>query len=472
VRYGIAAADAYRSERLQLEGLTKVRNWYGLAAGKAEDLQNAIDSVSGSSAVGREEVNGMAVSLYRMNMRGVALTQALEGLATVQSAAGEEQRAFYQQLYVGAARSGVAIKKVSDDIKARFGGVAAAQMLSLGVQSKKLKENFNALFRGVKVEAFLTALKSVTDLFSQNTASGRALKQILEVTMQPLIDGISTLGPIAKRFFQGMILAAQDITIAYYNVRLAFKGAFGDTKLIDNIDLTTVALNLGKIAVYSMAIGVGLLTAGLLLLASPFLLVGYQAYKFADSVMGAYKVVKAIEWSELGAALIDGFVGGITRGIGKVVNAVKGVGKAALETLRKALDSHSPSRKGATLGLTYPQGVGGGIEDGIPTVQKAARRVGIVIDKEAKGEAAGAAAPRFDGGQPPPAAGAFGGSVGSSNRGSAGAAAPSITIHAPLTLTIESKGGDGDDITEKVREICEQHLQHVATAVAQSLGAA
>ena len=42
--------------------------------------------------------------------------------------------------------------------KARFGGVAKAQMLSLGVQSKKLRENFQQLFSGLKIERFLEAL--------------------------------------------------------------------------------------------------------------------------------------------------------------------------------------------------------------------------------------------------------------------------------------------------------------------------
>jgi len=477
LKYGLAAADAYRSERLQLEGLTKVRNWYGLAAGKAEDLQAAIDKVSGSSALGREQINGFATGLYKANMRGAALEQALEGVTTATAAAGEEQGAFYRSLYLGAARSGVAINKISDDIKARFGGVAKAQMLSLTVQSRKLKESFDALFRGLKIEAFLGTLKMVTDLFSQNTASGRALKQLLEVALQPLIDGFGEAGPLAKRFFQGAILAAQDLTIAYYNVRLWLQKTFGDVGILKNIDLMNVALETGKFALFFMASALAVTLALVAALAAPFVLLALKIYNFVAAVYGAGKAIASINWVGLGTALIDGFVNGITKGISKVVNAVKNVGKAALEALRGALDSHSPSRKGLALGFTFPQGTAGGIQKGVPLVQKASERIGAAVQFGASSRMPGGG----DGSMPFDPSAAFMPKVASSapiSRAPArAAAAPSGgAALPPINVTIEIHAGPGEQVDEAmIRRVVDERLpaamRHVLEGVHTSMGA-
>jgi hypothetical protein len=472
LRYGIAAADAYRAERLQLEGLTKIRNWYGIAAGKATDLQAAIDRVSGSVASGREEVNGMAVSLYRAGFRGGALENALQGVATATAAAGQEQGALAQQMFIAYGRTAAGAKKVADDIKARFGGVAAAQMLSLGTQTKKLRENFQALFTGLKIEGFLKALKNMTDLFSQNTASGRALKQILELALQPFINGLETIGPIAKRFYQGVILGAQEVTIAYYNVRLALKEAFGGRDVTKNVDWLTFALNAGKIAAFSFAVGLGLVAIGVALLVSPFILAGVAGYKFAEKVHGVYNVLKTIDWGTLGSALIDGFVGGITGNIIKVIGAVKNVGKVALETLRHALDSHSPSRKGLNLGRTYPQGVGVGIEKDLPYVRKAAAKVGIVVDKAANDTAPDAPRSPFGGDGKPPA---FGPGLSASTPASPPASSmPPVEIN--IRVVVEGgKNADNDELEAMLRRLIEQQVspavQQALQGIAISIGA-
>jgi len=62
-RYGIAQADARRSELLRLEGLTKLRSWWGFAAGNAGELQTMIDRVSASSALGRDKIAGYTEQL-------------------------------------------------------------------------------------------------------------------------------------------------------------------------------------------------------------------------------------------------------------------------------------------------------------------------------------------------------------------------------------------------------------------------
>lgn len=454
LKYGLAAADAYRSERLQLEGLTKMPNWYGIAAGKAEDLQGAIDRVSSSVAGGREAVNGMAESLYRVGFRGAALENALLGVEKATDAAGEAGGNYAKMLFLSFGHTAAGAKKVADTIEARFGKIAAQRLLSLDVQAKKLKENFDALFKGLKIESFLQALKNITDLFSQNTASGRALKQLLEIALQPLIDGFTEAGPLAKRFFQGAILAAQELTIEYYNVRLWLQKTFGDVSILKGIDGLTLALTTGKVAAYAFAGGVALIALSLAILAAPFVLLGYQIGKFVDGVYSAGKAIKAIDWTGLGSSLIDGFVNGITNGIGRVVSAVKNVGKAALETLQHALDSHSPSRKGLALGFTYPQGAAGGIEKGVPLVRKASENLGAAIEYGAQRKAPDASdtASALTPAIPPPARAQQAAGAAPANGGG-------MTLQLTVPVTVESGAhADADELKEMIETVVEEKI--------------
>src|SRR4051812_16637266 len=212
-RYGVAQADARRSELLRIEGLTKIRNWYGLAAGNAGQMQVGIDKGSASSALSRDKVAAYSEQLYRMGLRGDNLSAALEGVAIKSSVQGEAQASMFAQWAAGAALTGGSVRRLADDVKARLGGIAERQMLSLTVQAEKQQEAFAALFSGLNIEPFLKAKKAVSDMFSQSTASGRALKLLLTTLVQPLVNAATAAMPVIKRFFQGMILAALDIGI-------------------------------------------------------------------------------------------------------------------------------------------------------------------------------------------------------------------------------------------------------------------
>jgi hypothetical protein len=184
--FGVAVADARRSELLQLEGMTKIRyGLYGMGAGyrlaadKASFLQSQIDEVSSNSAVGRDVVAGYAAQLYKTGLRAGNLQAALEGMATTAATQGEEQAQRFAGMAAGARMAGYSVKKLADDVKARLGGIAEAQMLSLTAQTMKLRESFAMLFSGLKIDKLLRGLKSITSIFQQNTIEGMALKQLL-----------------------------------------------------------------------------------------------------------------------------------------------------------------------------------------------------------------------------------------------------------------------------------------------------
>lgn len=372
LRYGIASANARRSELLRLEGLTKMRNWWGIAAGNAGEMQSAIDRVSASSALGRDKIAEYSAQLYKLHLRGENLTLALEAMAIKGAAQGDEAAKHFAGWAAGAAFAGQSVKRLADDVKARLGGVAAAQMLDLDVQAAKLRESYTALFAGLKVEGLLKAVNAVTALFSQSTASGRALKAMVSTVFQPMINALEYLGPITKRFFQGMIIGALMIGIAVLRVRNWFRKTFGDVEVLKGIDTQTLALKAGLAVVAGLA-GLFVVLAGTIgLVLAPFALLAGWIAAVGLVARGVYRVFTGIEWSKLGKSIVDGIVGGLKSGAKWVIDAVKNLGGAAWSAFRSKLGIASPSKEFARLGLALPEGVQQGIEDGTPGARRAA----------------------------------------------------------------------------------------------------
>jgi hypothetical protein len=375
-KYGLAAADARRSEGLMLEGMTRTINWYGRAHDKAGDLQKAIDGVAGSSALGRGQIVGMAQSLYGAQMRGENLRLALEGLATVQAAAGDGQAAMYRNMLLGGARTQGGIKRISDDIKARFGGVARAQMASLTVQSAKLRESFDMLFSGLALDGFLEGLKSITDLFSQSTATGRQLKVIVEALFKPMLAGLEKVFPIAKRFFQGMVIGALIATIGVQRLAKWLKKTFGDSEILKGFNAQKTALYAGVAIFGGLATAVLAVAAAFAVVAAvvaaPIVLLAV----FIKRSVAAYEAFKRIQWGEAAKAMIDGLVNGIKNGGQWVVDAIKNLGAKAMKALKEKLGIASPSKVFARLGIELPKGAAVGVRSGTRVLEAEIGRMG------------------------------------------------------------------------------------------------
>jgi hypothetical protein len=403
-RYAIAQSDARRSELLHLEGLTTLRNRFGIAAGSATELQQAIDRVSSSSALNRERIGGMTEELYRAGLRGAALEESLQSLAMVEQVQGAAGVARMRGRIIMEARAGRSAQRLAD-IQARLGGIAARQMLSLDVQSAKLRENVSRIFSGLQLEGALRALQLVTSLFSQSTASGRALKQIVEVLFQPLLNTIEEGGPAARRFFQGMILGAQELVIAILEVAVWWRRTFGGSDMLKNVDMLELALQAGRIAVYAIVIGlvlfVGALAAitvvlgvviGLVgsfvigLLALPAIVAASIASIIAFFAAAPAAVIAAIaaigygvkalwdsfDWASLGRSIVSGLLAGLAGGGPTLTGAITSIATSIQSAFASALEIHSPSRVFAELGAEIPAGVAEGIDAGAAQANDAA----------------------------------------------------------------------------------------------------
>lgn len=325
--FAVGALNARRSELLMLEGMTKIPNWFGRAAGKATEIQDAISSVAASVALGRERVVGFAQDLYKAGLRGENLRLALEATSIATSAAGESYGGLVKSWLAGTGMIGGNVKAITSQIKNRFGGVARAQMLDLNVQFAKAKENLKALFTGVQIEGFLEALSKMLALFSETSAVGSALKGTVQLIVQPLINGFTKAQMPMKRFFQGATLASLDFQIAVLTLRNWIRDKLGDRKLSLGIDWLTVSLNAGKLAMYGL-IGVGIVAAAIIgAIALPFVVAGTAIAKLGDAVTvvkgrlgevysffsDLWGWFESHSWEQIGTAIGEGLTTGIIK---------------------------------------------------------------------------------------------------------------------------------------------------------------
>lgn len=77
----------------------------------------------------------------------------------------------------------------------------------------------------------------------------------------------------------------------------------------------------------------------------------------------------------VGSDFGSGFVSGIGSWIKSAASKAAELAKSALSAAKKALDSHSPSKKAKKIGRTVPQGLGGGIEEDADIAIKASEEM-------------------------------------------------------------------------------------------------
>lgn len=377
--YAIKVADARRSELLMLEGLTRAPNFFGIAAGKATDLQEAIDRVSGSAASSRQQVTGLAQELYKGGLRGGAFAIALKAAQTAADGADAQTAAFYKNMIMGAAYTGQSVRKVADLIEKRFGDIARGKALSLPVQWMKFKENIAKLFVGIKIEGFLKALQSGLALFDQTTASGRALRVTLEGIVGPLVKGFEGAGPIVKRFFQGFLIILLEAQIGFNEMRLSLRRIIGKD-VFKNFDALSTAMWIGKAAAFGLVAGLLFLAISTAILLSPIILLGIAIWGLIkawdwltgkpEEVVAAHQAA-ATEFKELGKNIATGTAEGVRASSGEAVKAVQEMTAKMNAAAAAGLEAHSPSKLFKRLGFTAPQGLALGIRAGTPLAERA-----------------------------------------------------------------------------------------------------
>lgn len=369
-KYGLAAADRRRSEALDLESLTKMRFWYTRIPLDAKAMQASIDRVSASVASSRDEVTSYNQHLAMLGLRGKNLDVALQAYATAMSAGpgGRAAAERFAGLAASVQMAGGSVQRLADDINARFGEIAARRMLSLDVMARKLGEAFDAMFADLKIEPALKGIKSLTDLFTQSTVSGRVLKGLLMTWIQPFMDGVAKGAPIAKRFFQGMLIEAIRLTNAFLRIAIAVKRA--TPKWSGDYDAWKTAVTAGKVVVLALGVAFAFLAGNVIAATWPFLLAGVAIYALINTVRLLGEAWDEFDFGAMVHHIFGGFIEGISEWSGKIKDKIVSLGKNVKKWFADTLGIKSPSTVFAELGIQIPAGVAVGVKTGAPLAQR------------------------------------------------------------------------------------------------------
>ena len=341
-RFGIAAADARRNEALMIQAAgTHLWYGYGVEASRAADLtadganaiQYAIDRVSGSTAIGRDRIAGFAQELLKARLGGQDLEKALKA---VSQAASVGKEAGLVGAFASLKFMGQSVDKLANLVDQKFGGIVRRQMLGLDVQAMRLRENLSKLWKGINIEPFLEAINKVLRLFSVSTASGYALKHLLEALFPE--TAAQKFGDVGAKAFKLLVIGAQYLVLSVLTVRKKFQ------ELDEWIDKT---FGNGSKKVEAFRIGLESLKDVLL------------------NLMPGGNFIRS------GVAVVDGITSGIESEKSGPLNAVAELGKAMLRSFSTSIDAHSPSRLFEKYARFAPEGAVLGIRAGTPDVRQA-----------------------------------------------------------------------------------------------------
>lgn len=435
-RFVAMTADAARSARLLNDAAA------GSAKGGAE-LSAVVQDIAGKVPLAKDRIAEMGRQLEIAHLSGRRMQNALEAMGITASAVGDsaaqklgqiaEQAQKIRRFMVGrydlegtglafdelaaqvaeSSRVTVAqarvmlqrgqlsvdqgLEAMAAAVQKKFGGTVAAQMLSLKVQMDKLHENIAAIFGGANLEPFLKGLKLITDLFSQNTVTGRILKTMFETLFNPLVKQGSTVFPVIRGFLQGLIIGLLLVEIAFLKVKKVMSEAFGGSK--SDINWVNVAIAAGATIVIGMTLALAALAAGataagiaLLFAFLPVIatmaLVAAGIYLVVKAVRGAAAAVGSVDLGAAATNIVNSFVNGIKANIGSVVSSMAGLGSAAAAALKGALGIASPSKVAIDAARNVTTTFAGEVEDGQGDTQAAF--AGMVDPKSLAGTRGGA----------------------------------------------------------------------------------
>jgi hypothetical protein len=348
-------------------------------------MSESINRVAERVPLARDQVAGYGQELHRLGIRGRAAEDALEALSIAQAVQGDVGRRRLMTLVRMAGHSEGAMRNLAERTRRELGGIAMQQMRSLSMITTKLQESFQALFADIPIAPLLAGLYRLSQLFSQNTESGRALRAILTTVLGAFIGELASTTPMLEYLFKELVILSLKIAIAFFRVRNAITAAFG-TGILGRILSSTIAVNVFKavlatvlIAVTALAAGVAFLTFALIAAITPFFLIVYalyEAYQAVEQFIPSLEQLRILfspeVWQTAGTNMIDGIVHGFSSGAGRLHDAVVGAANSAMNAFRSVLGISSPSAVFAGYGMNISQGVAEGISAGAPAATGAA----------------------------------------------------------------------------------------------------
>lgn len=486
-----AAVIAGASLALEMSELREktVATFSALAGGKeaGEATLAMLDNLRAATGMTRAELTPLASKLMGMGIQGKALQDQLTALATVKAIGSDGGTEAYtnvlKKLSAGAKLSskdltnlsktgvnvndmaktlGVSVKQLEMGLKngsisskafgdalqkavtAKGADALAAQANSLTNQWALFKENLGQLFEGVDAGPFLAELKSLLGIFSQSTASGKAMKSAITGFFNGLFAIAAKVLPYIKMFLLQLVIGALKLYISLKPAIAHFKALFasasgGDTlgKVIkwiaDNIMHAIGAVAMFVVGVmYAWEFSLKAFAA----IGGAIQSVGAWIVDLGKSILGVFSGAL-----ELGTNFVNGLIQGIKDGVGRAVQAAKDLAGSVVDGAKSMLGIHSPSKVMAQLGGHTATGFAQGIAAANDNVSSAAN-----------GMAAAAMSPSIPAPSGAPIQGGGGGSV---------------TINAEINITAPNGVTGAQELTETAVTLLFERA-----ALAQGLGSA
>lgn len=373
--YIVAAGNARRAELLQLEGVSRLRTLWSMAFGLGRDdakaMQKAIDGVTRSTAINREQAVGLYTTIERAGLRGKNAQSALQGLAIVQATQGDEQVQRWLEWYRIIGLGGGAVDKLTARIKRDLGGIAKAQLLDTNVMAERLNDNLDHLWDDVDLTPYLMVRRALVDMTDQATVWGRTLRRAGESFGKPLIAAVTLGLKATERFFVGVTIGALYVEKAWLKLRGLWLKLFGKPTFDD-------ATALWDIFVYAGIAAITLLAIPLAFIGGTFAVFGIAVFALYYAVKQTYDALKTAigwardyDWAALGKSIGDGIAKGIKYAFAAISDAIKWVSARAQAVFRGELKIQSPSQVFADLGKQISLGVAQGVMQSQPALADA-----------------------------------------------------------------------------------------------------
>jgi len=300
------------------------------------------------------------MGLGRFELQGTGITfEDVAGNLSKQLKIGLNDARF--QLLAGWTDVNQGAKAIRTAIETRFASINLRKMLDWDVIKLKFHETLAALTTGVNLEPLLRAFTSLTDLFTDNTVAGAALKDIVTDLGNDLVGGAASGADFAKKAIKQLIIWTYQADIAFIKWRRGILDTkaklFGLISVNDAITAVKVAIG---------AVGVAL--AGATIVVAGFV----AAFAAIGKVVGFFTDLQAtVEGfgdrmrtaaAELGKQLIEGITEGIRNAWNALKAAIGGVADSIKTTFKNLLGIHSPSKIFEGYGKQTVEGYGKGVE--------------------------------------------------------------------------------------------------------------
>ncbi len=406
---GLGFADAGRSARLLNEAAD-------IAGGTHKQLGGIIEDVRRKSDIGRGRLAELGRELRIIGFDSRQTQVVLSGMAIAESALGqgagsalkgiaEQSRAFrrltlgardaygeyaslraiglrkadlFAELAKGTGRSVGDVQRtlgagqisakqgmiaIEAALRRKFGGTVQAQTISITSQFRRMREDFEGLFTGADIEPFLTSLKSITSIFSQDTASGQAFKKVVTGLLTDLGKTAEQLGPVIKEAILGLSAEAAKPG----GLATTIRGWINDAKELSGAISSIVD------GIKAIAGAASTIKTGFDIITSP---IATAKKHQAEAEDAAFKRAfegkeSAKEATDAGRNLIAGAADGVRSGTPLLVAALRDAAKQGQAAFKAENKIQSPSKVYEADAVNLPKGAARGVQKGTPVFEQA-----------------------------------------------------------------------------------------------------